>query len=279
MRDRREELVLASVRELCLDTRLLLASQDPLVRFLDALPLVDVGADRDPARDLAAFVGLGNDAQQMPTVFAVPAAQALLTFERFEIFNRNGAEQPVRGVIARVRMPDAICVCDGAILAHHPYASRDRLGHCPEADLVTALQLAPFLGAQQRFLPLDQLAPLPQVDEDRNLRSKDVRGERFDEVVDSAVGISFEDAGGIRRDRREKDDGHRSRPIPPSDHRSGGDPVHSRHIHVHQDDGEIALEEAAQGILPACGADQLFAQGRKNRLQCKEIGGPVVDHQ
>ena len=136
MRNSRQELVLAAVRELCLDTRLLFAVENRALRFFQALAFVDVRADGNPAADRAVLVALRHDSQQMPSIRPVATAQALLALERrarlyhalpgdadaLDVFGGHGVEQSTGRVAPSVLVPYVICVGNGAVLAHDPYA-------------------------------------------------------------------------------------------------------------------------------------------------------------
>ena len=107
------------------------------------------------------------------------------------------------------------------------------------------LELLAFDLVQSLFL-LGEATPLEiQLDEHVDLRPQDLRLERFEDVVDRADGVSLEDVLLVLADRREEDDRDELRSLARLDHLRCLEPVHARHLHVEQNDGELALEQTS----------------------------------
>jgi len=94
-------------------------------------------------------------------------------------------------------------------------------------------------------LPLDLLRLTEDVDENGYLRPQHQRHDRLDQIIDGAEGVSSEHlrvrafTGGEENDRRVR------RPPPLANQLRRLEPVHPRHVDVHQDQGEILIEQPA----------------------------------
>src|SRR5207244_6178414 len=110
-------------------------------------------------------------------------------------------------------------------------------------------------------------------------RAQHVGIERLEEIVDGAGGVAAEDVLALLRDRGDEDDRDVARAQPPLDQRSRREAVEAGHLHVEEDQRELALEQRAQGVLPGADADQVEAERLENRLERDEVFAPVVDEQ
>jgi len=56
------------------------------------------------------------------------------------------------------------------------------------------------------------------------------------------------------------------------------EPIHVRHIHVQQDDGEVLVHEPLQGLAARPGRDQPLPQLAQDGLVAEQLARLVVDH-
>ena len=57
----------------------------------------------------------------------------------------------------------------------------------------------------------------------------------------------------------------------------GLESVHSRHVDIEQDDGELALEHSLESLLSGAGLDDLGIDSLENRAVRQALLGQVVD--
>ncbi len=264
-----EEFVLGAVGDLRLRARFRFRSQERPVGLLDALLLVDVGGGADPAGDAPMLVALGHHAREVPAPLPVVALQALLALHRLPFAHRlapgaahflplllgHAVEEADARLGARVLAPDAVAVVDLAVRPRRPDALGHGIGQRAEAQLSPLLQLDQLLRAQQRLLAAEQLALAPQVDEHRSLGPQDLRVEGLQHVVDRALPVAAEDVRRILGDGGEEDDGDVAVALPLLDQLRRGQAVEARHLHVHEDEGEVGLQKLAQRVLAGVGFD------------------------
>jgi hypothetical protein len=106
-----------------------------------------------------------------------------------------------------------------------------------------------------------------ELDKHVDLRAEDLRLEGLGHVVDGADGVSLEDILLVFADRREKDDRHEPRSFARLDHLRSLEAVHAGHLHIEQDDGELALEQATQRGLAGLRAHDALSERLENRLE------------
>jgi hypothetical protein len=111
------------------------------------------------------------------------------------------------------------------------------------------------------------------------LRAEDVGVERLDQVVDRAVRVAAEDVDSVAVHRGDEDDRDVAAARVLLDEAGGLEAVHVRHLHVQQDEGELAVKDLAQRLDARSGHDQLVAQRRQDRFQRHQVGRVIVDDQ
>ena len=104
--------------------------------------------------------------------------------------------------------------------------------------------------------------------------------DRLEQEVDRADRIALEDLHVGRSCAVRKMIGIVPRALAPADQVGGLEPVHARHLDVHQDDGEVVVEHPPQRLEPRAGAGRGSAPSRaERRLQDEEVVGRVVDQE
>ena len=63
------------------------------------------------------------------------------------------------------------------------------------------------------------------------------------------------------------------------DDRGRFDAVHPGHLHVHEDERELAVQKLTKRVFAGDDADHLLTQRREDRLEREQVGLMVVDHQ
>src|SRR5581483_9143655 len=81
-----------------------------------------------------------------------------------------------------------------------------RVGELPVAGLARALERGELLFVEPRLLLAQLPRLLPELDEDADLRAKDVRVDRLEDVVDRAGRVAAEDLQVVLGGGGEKDD-------------------------------------------------------------------------
>ena len=245
---RGEELVLGAVGALDLLARLLLD--------------VDVGGGGDPAAERAVGVELRQQMRQVPAELAVAgAAHAQLALERLPLAQRLGhvalerlalvgvhhapaARARAGHVAAGVALPDGVAVVGLARRTHGEDDLRHGLDERGVARRRLPLEALALELAQRRLALLEQLAALPQLDEDRHLAAQDLGVVRLHHVVDGAVRVALEDVRRVLGDGGEEDDRDVARAVARLDERGGLEAVEPRHLHVHDDERELVAQDA-----------------------------------
>ena len=293
MRDRGEKFVLGPIRDLRLLARLAFAGEEQPIRLLDALLLVDVRRRADPAHDAPVVVALGHQPAEVPAPFAVLAPQALLAVHRLAgadcgavgpadllgVLVRHGVEERHSRIVAGVLAPDAVAVVDLAVGAGRPDALRHGIGEDAEAQLSPLLHLQQVARPQHRLLLAEQLVLAPEIHEDRHLGAQDLRVERLEQIVDRAFLVTAEDVRRVLVYGGEEDDG--DVPVAPAllDQLGGLDAVEPGHLHVHQDQGEVRLEQVPQRLLAGMRVHQLLGERLEDGCERHQIRRMVVDHE
>jgi hypothetical protein len=118
-----------------------------------------------------------------------------------------------------------------------------------------------------------------EIAEDADLRAQDVGLERLEDVVDGASLVALGHLADVGAHRGEEDDGRRAAALAPADVARGLEAVHTRHLHVEQNDGEVLLEQRLERLLARPRHAQAHAQRLEHRLERQQVLPPVVDEQ
>jgi hypothetical protein len=115
--------------------------------------------------------------------------------------------------------------------------------------------------------------------EDPDLGAQHLGDDRHRNVVDRAhfIGAQAIDVG--QMDGGNEDDRCLLKARVLADHGSQLEPVELRHADVHQDDGDILLEQLLERLPGRSGLDEILAQLAEDRLVAQELGRLVVDQQ
>jgi hypothetical protein len=142
------------------------------------------------------------------------------------------------------------------------------IGQLPE------LEVASFQGG----LGVGNLPPLRvELEENAHLGTEDGRIDRFEEEVHRARAIAAQYVVLAVPSGRQEDDGNVASGRVLACVVSDFVPVHFRHLHVEQKNGELPLEELAQGFVAALGNHHLASQAIEQRAQGDQVGLDVVD--
>src|SRR6476620_8279214 len=79
--------------------------------------------------------------------------------------------------------------------------------------------------------------------------------------------------------RTDENDWSRRGSWPLPAHRGGFEAVHSRHVHIEENNGELLLQQTTQSFATRSRANQILIQFREVRLVREKLVGPVVDKQ
>ena len=297
VRQRREELVLGPVGGLGLGARGLLAGQEQEARLLGPLLLVDVGGGGDPVLERARFRPLGDRAHQVPAMAAVAPAEAELGLvgsgrrraaapggaPAVAIVGVNGGELAERAALGGAEPgdlgPHLVAAHDRAVGRGDPQAERHEVGEAAKAKLALALEPRALGGVQELLLPADGLAAQVKLDEDGDLAAQDLRIERLEKVVHRTVLVAGELVRRVGVERGHEDDGNVRAALARLDEACGLVAVEARHAHVHEDGGEVFVQDAAQGLLPRERGDQALAERLEDRADRGEVRRLVIDDQ
>ena len=181
--------------------------------------------------------------------------------------------------LAGVLEPAAVVVRRAAFAIGRPHDLRHRVRELAVAVLADPPLLGDVALPQELALAL-QLRGLPvQLDEDRDLRTKHLRVERLEEVVDGTRGVAAEHVLLLLRDRGQEDDRDRLRPLALLDQLCRVEPVETRHLDVEQDAREVVVEQRPERLLAGLRADEVLAERLEDRAQGDEVLLAVVDEQ
>jgi hypothetical protein len=257
---------------------------------------IDLGGGADPPHHPAVAVEAGRRPAEVPAVRSVGGpADAVEDLEGSPLGERplelGAHRRRVVGVHRRHRIPEVRRIEAGvlepagiAVLQPpggigRPHHLGHRLGQRLVARLaVPALRLQGVL-AQQGGLERDLLAGLEEGDEHRGLRAEHHRVEGLHQVVHRPLGIAPELAAGVVGVGGEKDDRRRLAGAAGFHEAGGLEPVHPRHLHVEDDQGELLPLDRGQGLRARRGTDQPRAEPLQDRLQGEEVVGVVVDEE
>src|SRR5205085_8660611 len=152
--------------------------------------------------------------------------------------------------------------------------SNDALCGGVENQLVLLDDAREFVG-----LLLQLLALAEELNEDVDLRAKDVGMERLEDVVDGAELVTAEDVRLAPFHRGQENDRRVARLLAFTNERRGFEAVEVGHLHVEEDDCELAIEQMFERAIPALGAHQVLPHLSEDRLEREEVVGLVVDQQ
>ena len=153
---------------------------------------------------------------------------------------------------------------------------RQLLGQ-PGLGLQILFELA--VGGLHRRSLLLEFGMLVQRHEHFGFRTQDRRVQRLEDAVHRAglVGLAQHDAVG--RMGRDEDDRRAARALALTDQRRGLEPAHAGHLHVQQDQCEVALQHLAQGLRARGGPNQVDLQVVQGGLEQVQVDRVVIDHQ
>ena len=270
--------------------------EEPL-RLLGPLVVVDVGRRADPEVDRAVRTADRHRAAEMPAVRPVRCAEPVLDLEGLAggerlraLRDRGGEVVGVHGErpavlagllhgLAGVLEPAPVVVRRAAFAVGGPHDLRHRVRELAVAVLADPPLLGDVALPQELALAL-QLRGLPvQLDEDRDLRTKHLRVERLEEVVDGTRRVAAEHVLLLLRDRGQEDDRDRLRPLALLDQLCRVEPVETRHLDVEQDAREVVVEQRPERLLAGLRADEVLAERLEDRSQGDEVLLAVVDEQ
>jgi len=97
------------------------------------------------------------------------------------------------------------------------------------------------------------------------------------EVVDRARAIAAEHRGQVFLRRGHEDDGRIAGAVALADHLRRGEAVDARHLHVHEDRGEVVLQHALQRLLARERGHDARAQRAQDRFHRQQARRVVVD--
>ena len=131
------------------------------------------------------------------------------------------------------------------------------------------------LGVEPLELPVLAI----EIGEDADLGAQHLRHDRHRHIVHRAhlVAAQMIDLGEV--DRRDEDHRDLLEARMLADHRGELEAVELRHADVHQDDGDLVLEQLLQRLLAGRGLDQILAQLAQDHLIGEQLRGLVVDQQ
>ena len=167
---------------------------------------------------------------------------------------------------------------------HHRQGLDDRrlslLGAAQLLLGVKPLGIGAKVRVEQRLLvpclALDLLRLFKEIHEHRDLRPQDDRVDRLEHIVDRAHRITPEQMLGFLVDRRQEDDRNALGLITVADDLGGLIAVHSGHVDVEQDDGELAFQQVPKGFL-ARPREHDFADVLEHRRDREQIALVIVD--
>ena len=139
--------------------------------------------------------------------------------------------------------------------------------------------LPPLAPVQLGRLELDLLGLLEEVDEDADLRPQHGRDDRLGEEVDRPELVALEDLALVALEGGQEDDRGVLRAVALADQRGRLEAVQARHLDVHQDHGEVGVEDAHQRLLAGAGAHQVQAHAAEDGLQGEQVVRLVVHQQ
>jgi hypothetical protein len=110
-------------------------------------------------------------------------------------------------------------------------------------------------------------------------RSTVGRGDRLDQVIDCARLVAAVHRIHVVAGRGQEDDRGQAGAAPLADQPGSLEPVHARHPHVEQDDGELVLQDQAQRFGARAGDHEILPERLQHLLQRIQTVRLVVDEQ
>ena len=126
-------------------------------------------------------------------------------------------------------------------------------------------------------LSCDGLRLPEQLHEDIDFVAEDLRLVRLEDVVDRAELVAAEDVSLAAAERRQKDDGCAARFVALANQRRRFEAIEVRHLHIEQDDCELALEQRTQRGAAGIGTHEVQIHIGQDRFEREQIAGLVVD--
>jgi hypothetical protein len=117
---------------------------------------------------------------------------------------------------------------------------------------------------------------LEEIDEARDLRPDDNGNQRLDKVIHRAQRIGPIDREAVAFKGRKEDDGSASGFFPAADQLGRLEAIQAGHLDVQQHDGEVVVQQTAQGFLAGTHFHEVLAEVRENRLERHQVGWLVV---
>ncbi len=127
--------------------------------------------------------------------------------------------------------------------------------------------------------PLRLLGQQEELDEHPHLGAQDLGHHRRHDVVDRAQRVALRRMHLVVVVGRDEDDRHVRRALAAADERRRLEAVEARHVHVEQDDGEVALQDFLQRVLARARRDHVLLQILEDGLQHEPLVRAVVDDQ
>src|SRR5438128_1373643 len=141
------------------------------------------------------------------------------------------------------------------------------------------LQLALLGTTQQLGLSLQLTLLDEKIDEHRDLRSKHVRIERLEHVVNGAHRVALEYVRLLLVDGAQEDDRYRARSLTRLDDLGHLEAVHARHLYVEQNRGEVQNQYLLESFGSRVGANENLPQRLEDRFQREKILCTIVDEE
>ena len=133
--------------------------------------------------------------------------------------------------------------------------------------------LARFAFADQPRLALDLLRLARELDEDLHLAAQDLRHDRLEHEVDGAERVAAQHGAIVLVERGQEDDWRVPRFFARAHQLGGLEAVEIGHLHVEQDDGEVALEQLEERLAPGGGGDERPADLAEHGLHGQRVRG------
>src|SRR5205823_3140797 len=115
--------------------------------------------------------------------------------------------------------------------------------------------------------------------EDVDLGAEDVGMKGLEDVVDRAELVAAEDIRLAALHRGEEDDRRVARTFSFTDQRRRLEAVEIGHLHVEEDDRELAIEKVLERAIAAVGAHEVLTHLVEDRLERQKVVRLVVDQQ
>ena len=115
-----------------------------------------------------------------------------------------------------------------------------------------------------------------QLDKDAHLGFEHLRDDRQEEIIHRAKAVTVEPVQLRRARSGDENDRRFFETRPAADQLGELEAVHLRHVHVQQNDREIASQQALERLPTGGGLDDVLAQFRQDRLMGQQVARLVV---